>query len=133
MVIRINYQKSYFNNYSEKLFCRAYCFNGQFNQDSFFIKHIKFEKRKALKKMKNEGLMPIARHWHFLLVRYFKCLFQSNNFLNKKFLHDNSYKKNHVLIRCVLLTGLFFFKKRAFHSFFDCFFESFYNQKQLPK
>ena len=72
MVIRINYQKSYLNNYSEKLFCRAYCCNGQFNQDSFSIKHIKFEKRKTLKKMKNEGLMPIARHpkrcWNFCVA-----------------------------------------------------------------
>ena len=40
----------------KKLFCQAYYFNFQSNQDSFFVRllawHIKFRKRKALKKDK---------------------------------------------------------------------------------
>ena len=43
-------KSSYLNTYSKKLFCQKYCFNFQSNQESFFVKHIKFEKRKALKK-----------------------------------------------------------------------------------
>ena len=43
-------------------FCQANFFNFQSNQDSLFVKHIKFEKRKALKTELNEELMPIA--WH---------------------------------------------------------------------
>ena len=51
-------------------FCQAICFNFLSNQDSFFaiyknivrllVWHIKFEKRKALKKKISEELMPIA-------------------------------------------------------------------------
>ena len=55
-------KNSYLNNYSEKLFCEAYCFNFQSNQGTFFVKHIKFEKRKALRKELNEGLMSTV--WH---------------------------------------------------------------------
>ena len=29
---------SYRNNYLKKLYCQAYCFNFQSNQDSFFVK-----------------------------------------------------------------------------------------------
>ena len=56
--IRVNYKKKnkkkngYLNNYSKKFFCQAYCFNFQSSQASFFVRHIKFEKRKALKKEK---------------------------------------------------------------------------------
>ena len=55
--IRVNYKQKtkkngYLNNYSKKFFCQAYCFNFQSNQASFFVRHIKFEKRKALKKKK---------------------------------------------------------------------------------
>ena len=46
----------------EQLFCQANCFNFQSNQDSFFVKHIKFEKRKELKKELSEELMPAV--WH---------------------------------------------------------------------
>ena len=45
---------SYLNNYSEKLFCRANCFNFESNQDNVFVKHIKFEKLKELKKKISE-------------------------------------------------------------------------------
>ena len=45
-------KNGYLNNYSKKFFCQAYCFNFQSNQASFFVRHIKFEKRKALKKKK---------------------------------------------------------------------------------
>ena len=71
MVIRVNYKKnSYLNNYPEKLFCQANCFNFQSNQDSIFIKHIKFEKRKAISvKNISEELMAIVWHckrwWNF--------------------------------------------------------------------
>ena len=38
LVARVNYKKnSYLNNYSEKLFCRANCFNFQSNQDSYIV------------------------------------------------------------------------------------------------
>ena len=53
----------------KKLFCQANCFNFQSNQDSFFVKHIKFEKRKELKKYISEELMPKVWHpkllWNF--------------------------------------------------------------------
>ena len=71
-------KSSCLNNYLKKLFCQASCFNYQSNQDSFFVKHIiltfsviktaflawhiKFEKRKELKKESNEELMPVE--WH---------------------------------------------------------------------
>ena len=71
-------KNSYLNNYSKKLFCQAYyfhfqsnqdsffikniLFNFQSNQNSFFIKHIKFQNRKELKKMISEELM--AKAWH---------------------------------------------------------------------
>ena len=32
-------KNSYLNNYSEKLFCQANCFNFQSSQGSFFVKH----------------------------------------------------------------------------------------------
>ena len=58
-----NKKNSYPNNCVEKLFCQAYYFNFQSNQDSFLVnyvarllaRHIKFEKWKALKirKVKN--------------------------------------------------------------------------------
>ena len=48
LVIRVNYKKRFFNNYSKKPFCQY--FNFQPNQDSFSVKHIKFEKQKAPKK-----------------------------------------------------------------------------------
>ena len=38
-------KNSYFN-YLKKLFCQAYCFNFQPNQQSFFVKDIKFKKSK---------------------------------------------------------------------------------------
>ena len=38
LVIKVNYKKSYFNNYSQKPFCQANCFNFQSLQDSFFYK-----------------------------------------------------------------------------------------------
>ena len=44
----------------KKLFCQANCFNFQSNQDSFFVKHIKFEKCKELKKELSEELMPVV-------------------------------------------------------------------------
>ena len=67
LVIRVNYKikNSYLNNYSKTLFCQAIvlifslviiafceanCFNFHSNQGSFFVKYIKFEKPKALKK-----------------------------------------------------------------------------------
>ena len=43
--------------YSEKPFCQVNYFDFKSNQDSFFVMHIKFEKRKI-----SEELMPIA--WH---------------------------------------------------------------------
>ena len=48
LVIRVNYKKRFFNNYSKKPFCQY--FNFQPNQDSFSVKHIKFEKQEAPKK-----------------------------------------------------------------------------------
>ena len=51
-----------FSVQSGQVFCRVNCFNFQSNQDSIFVKHTKFEKRKALKKKLNEELMPVA--WH---------------------------------------------------------------------
>ena len=58
----IRKKNSYLNNYFKNFFCRAYYFSFQSNQDSFFVKHVKFEKRKALIKELNEELMSIA--WH---------------------------------------------------------------------
>ena len=64
-------KNSYLHNYLKKaFFCQAHCFNFQSNQDSFLVNHvarllawhIKFEKRKTLKKKISEELMPIA--WH---------------------------------------------------------------------
>ena len=41
LVIRANYKKnSYLYNYSEKLFCQAYCFNFFSSQNNFLIKQI---------------------------------------------------------------------------------------------
>ena len=84
-------KNSYLNNYLERLFCEANCFNFflwseqlfrqgncftfQSNQDSFFVRllvwHIKFEKRKELKKNISEELMPIAwqtkKWWDFCM------------------------------------------------------------------
>ena len=49
--------------------CRANCFHFHSNQNCSFVKHIKFEKRKALKK--SEELMQIAWHpsrwWNFCM------------------------------------------------------------------
>ena len=75
LVIRVSYKKSYLNNYSEQIFCQANCFNFQSNQDSFSVRllasHIKFEKRKELKKKISEELMPIVWHpkswWNFFM------------------------------------------------------------------
>ena len=44
----------------KNIFCQAYSFNFQFNQDSFLAGHITFEKRKTLKKEFNEELMKIT-------------------------------------------------------------------------
>ena len=61
---------SYLNNYFKNIFCQAYCFNFQSNQDGYFsiyknivrllVWHIKFEKCKALEKKISEELIPIA-------------------------------------------------------------------------
>ena len=45
LLIIVNYKKTV-NNYLKKHSCQA-CFNFRSNQDSFFVKHIKFEKCKA--------------------------------------------------------------------------------------
>ena len=38
LVIRVNYKKkSYLNNYLKRISCKAYYFNFQSNQDSFFV------------------------------------------------------------------------------------------------
>ena len=71
MVIRVNYKKnSYINNYLKKLFCQAYCFNLQFNQDRFFVKHTIFEKGKD--NDEENFRMPIAWHpkiwWNFCMA-----------------------------------------------------------------
>ena len=70
VVIRVNCKK--------KLFCQAYCFNFQSNQDSFHVKlvfrllawHIKFEKHRALKEKISE-LMSLAwypkRWWNICM------------------------------------------------------------------
>ena len=52
----------YFFFSSGQPFCQAICFNFFSNYDSFFIKHIKFEKCKELIKILNEEIMPVA--WH---------------------------------------------------------------------
>ena len=49
LVIGVIYKNICLNNYSEKLFCQRDCFTCQSNQDSYFVKHIKFENRKAFK------------------------------------------------------------------------------------
>ena len=72
MVLRVKYKKnSYLNNYLKKLCCQTYYFNFQFNQDCFFVKHIKFEKCQELKKKISEELMPIAwlhkKWWNFCM------------------------------------------------------------------
>ena len=78
-------KNSYLNDYSEKLFrqaywfnvfssqnsffCQANCFTFQSTQNSSFVRHIKFKKRKALKNKISEELMPIPwrrkRWWNF--------------------------------------------------------------------
>ena len=77
LVIRVNYKKTV--NYLEKFSCQAYCFNFQSNKDGLFVKHVvrllnwhvRFKKRKALKKELNEELMPIPwdskRQWNFCM------------------------------------------------------------------
>ena len=37
MVIRVNFKNTYLNNYSDKLFRQANCFNFQSNHDSLFV------------------------------------------------------------------------------------------------
>ena len=44
------------------LFSQAYCFNFKSKQNSFFVKHIKFEKCKELKKMISIKFVPAAGH-----------------------------------------------------------------------
>ena len=59
----LGYKKDiYHSDYLKKLFCQENCSNFQSNEDSFFIKHIKFEKCEILKKELNEELMTIS--WH---------------------------------------------------------------------
>ena len=63
MVIRLSYKETrHLINQSEKCFCQAYCLDFFSILKSFFMKRIKFEKRKALKKQLNEELMRTA--WH---------------------------------------------------------------------
>ena len=58
LVTKVNYKRnSYLDNYLQKLLCQACCFNFFSSQNSFFVKHIKFEKRKILKKYK-WGISP---------------------------------------------------------------------------
>ena len=57
LLLELNIENNYINNHSEKLFCQVNCFNFQYTQDSFVIKHINFEKRKAPKNELNEELM----------------------------------------------------------------------------
>ena len=65
LALQLIIKNSYLNNYSEKLFCQANCFDFQSNQNSFFLSiyknlirllawHIKFDK--------SEELMATA--WH---------------------------------------------------------------------
>ena len=51
-----NFQSNH-DNFS----CGANCFKFHSNQDSVFVKHIKFEKCKELKKKTTEELMPASR------------------------------------------------------------------------
>ena len=57
-IISITVQKTFFVSQivliffpqPKQFFCQESCFNFQSDQDSLFVKHIKFQKRKALKK-----------------------------------------------------------------------------------
>ena len=49
LVIGVIYKTFVLITIRKSFFCQRDCFNCQSNQDSYFVKHIKFENRKAFK------------------------------------------------------------------------------------